>query len=180
MVDIKTNASDTLAAVSAQLEALRSHDYLTYRNGSEIHTRAVTVVTSGNTPYDEIVSEDLYQDIFVDAPLADLASKQFNSTNSYYASVSLSKAIGHIWNGRFSSSQLQIVRTQIAEAHGRGLKARYWDTPGMYPRSSALTWPKAFSFSEMTLTLHSRLAHQSTEPCVGCPDHRRCRCAECR
>ncbi|XMA20486.1 hypothetical protein WAI453_013277 [Rhynchosporium graminicola] len=61
------------------------------------------------------------------------ASTDFNAENSYYASVSLGKAIGHIWFGELSSAQLEIIRGQVRGAHSRGLKARYWDLPA-WPR----------------------------------------------
>ncbi|KAG4432312.1 hypothetical protein IFR05_012219 [Cadophora sp. M221] len=53
----------------------------------------------------------------------------FTPLNSYYASVSLHKAIGRIWRGRLSDAQMAILRGQIRGAHSRGLKARYWDLP---------------------------------------------------
>lgn len=52
----------------------------------------------------------------------------FNSTTSYYASVSFMHSIGFVWRGRLSSKQLNIIRGQIQGAHRRGLKTRYWDT----------------------------------------------------
>ncbi|KAH7305728.1 hypothetical protein BKA65DRAFT_415569 [Rhexocercosporidium sp. MPI-PUGE-AT-0058] len=56
-------------------------------------------------------------------------TSQFSTQNSYYASVSFPKAIGRIWRGRLSNSQMAILRGQIRGAHARGLKARYWDLP---------------------------------------------------
>ena len=53
----------------------------------------------------------------------------FNSTNSYYASVSFGKAVGRMWRGRLSPRQMKIIRGQVRGAHKRGLKARYWDLP---------------------------------------------------
>ncbi|PVH68392.1 hypothetical protein DL98DRAFT_474862, partial [Cadophora sp. DSE1049] len=56
-------------------------------------------------------------------------TSSFTTLNSHYASVSLHKAIGRIWHGRLSPSQLDIIRGQVRGAHRRGLKARYWDLP---------------------------------------------------
>ncbi|RAL58412.1 hypothetical protein DID88_005117 [Monilinia fructigena] len=54
---------------------------------------------------------------------------EFNSLNSYYASVSFNKAVGRIWRGRLSPKQMRIIRGQIRGAHRKGLKTRYWDLP---------------------------------------------------
>ena len=53
----------------------------------------------------------------------------FNSTNSYYASLSFNKAVGRVWRGRLSPRQMEIIRGQVRGAHRRGLKVRYWDLP---------------------------------------------------
>jgi hypothetical protein len=58
-----------------------------------------------------------------------LPTDEFNDQNSYYASVSFGKAVGHVWQGRLSPSQMKVIRGQIRGAHRRGLKARYWDLP---------------------------------------------------
>jgi hypothetical protein len=54
---------------------------------------------------------------------------EYNVANSYYASVSFDKTIGHIWGHRLSESQLKVIRGQIRGAHALGLKVRYWDLP---------------------------------------------------
>ncbi|EXJ84405.1 hypothetical protein A1O3_05072 [Capronia epimyces CBS 606.96] len=57
----------------------------------------------------------------------------YSRANSYYASVSFKSAIGPPWHGRLSSEQIEKLRKQIAGAHSRGLKVRYWGVP---------SWPK--------------------------------------
>ncbi|KAL1965444.1 hypothetical protein VTN77DRAFT_5700 [Rasamsonia byssochlamydoides] len=57
----------------------------------------------------------------------------YNYTNSYYASVDFGKTIGRLQRNRFSQAQLDLIRAQIRAAHQRGLKVRYWGTPG-WPR----------------------------------------------
>lgn len=54
---------------------------------------------------------------------------EFDSTNSYYASVSFNAAVGRVWRGRLSPRQMEIIRGQVRGAHRRGLKVRYWDLP---------------------------------------------------
>ncbi|KIW11947.1 hypothetical protein PV08_09220 [Exophiala spinifera] len=53
--------------------------------------------------------------------------------NSYYASVSFQNSIGYPWQGKLSSKQINKIRKQIAGAHNRGLKVRYWGVPN-WPR----------------------------------------------
>ncbi|KAF2825566.1 hypothetical protein CC86DRAFT_394511 [Ophiobolus disseminans] len=150
LVDFKNDGRDIFPYVSQHLEALREKNYLTYFDGKTTHGRAVTVVATGNAPFDMINANSTYRDIFFDAPLASmpdsdstsiqargggqgtvgtLPNSHFDSTNSYYASVDFRRAIGFVWWGTLSSKQLALVRGQIKGAHQRGLKARYWSTP---------------------------------------------------
>lgn len=54
---------------------------------------------------------------------------EFTPLNSYYASVSFTKAVGILWRGYVTPRQLSIIRGHVRGAHRRGLKVRYWDTP---------------------------------------------------
>ena len=70
VVDIKTEPATTFEMLQRQLEPLREKDYLTYFDGREMHRRAITVVGTGNTPFDLVVSPSrTRRDIFFDAPL---------------------------------------------------------------------------------------------------------------
>jgi hypothetical protein len=171
LVDVKTGGAETWPWVLAQLEPLRERGWLSFVQDNTLHTRPITVVGTGNTPFDVLTRDHTYRDAFFDAPLdtmwesrhgkpsptdlddepddddnsADLSptppkdvgqgfsgvlpDTEFNTTNSYYASVSFSKAVGHIWRRRLSSQQLKTIRGQVRGAHRRGLKARYWDLP---------------------------------------------------
>lgn len=177
---MKTSGVETWPWVLAQLEPLRERGWLTHVINNTVYTRPVTVVGTGNTPFDLLTANSTYRDAFFDAPLNDMwesrqvtvnsaewptsdidvvddsestssrdsttvpvtslkdvgqgqsgvtADTEFNSTNSYYASVSFNKAVGRMWRGRLSPNQLKIIRGQIRGAHRRGLKARYWDLP---------------------------------------------------
>lgn len=70
LVDIKTHGRDTFHKVEEQLEGLRSKGYLTYFNGTHTVPGAITVVGTGNTPFDTLTENSTYRDIFFDAPLA--------------------------------------------------------------------------------------------------------------
>ncbi|KAI4726643.1 hypothetical protein E4T49_05516 [Aureobasidium sp. EXF-10728] len=74
LVDLKTHGPDTFMKVEEQLEGLRAKGYLTYFNGTHTIPGAITVVGTGNTPFDLVIANTTYRDIFYDAPLAMLYS----------------------------------------------------------------------------------------------------------
>lgn len=128
LIDMKSDGFATWSALSAQLEPLREKALLTIHNGSALVPGPVTIVGTGNTPFD-LVLDMTTRDIFFDAPLASLSLGVYNAANSYYASSSLGAAVGKTWFGRLSSRQLRTVEAQTRSARERGLKPRYWDTP---------------------------------------------------
>ncbi|GAA86872.1 similar to An13g01980 [Aspergillus luchuensis IFO 4308] len=149
LIDFKEQPEATWSMVMEQLQPLRDSDYLTYFNGTDVITRPLTVVATGDAPFDRITSNQTYRDIFYDAPLDQLAllppsteqsdrpnpeaDPTYSYKNSYYASVDFRKTIGSLSRNRFSQGQLELVRKQVEAAHARGLKVRYWGTPS-WPR----------------------------------------------
>ncbi|KAI3396171.1 hypothetical protein diail_374 [Diaporthe ilicicola] len=129
LVDVKTAGPQTWTKVVEQLEPLRQRGWLTHFANGTIHQRAVTVVGTGNTPFDLLTSNDTYRDYFFDAPLDRLSESPYDMTNSYFASVSFGSTIGSAWMGKISKEQIRRIRLQVQQAHARGLKARYWDIP---------------------------------------------------
>ncbi|KAH9877972.1 hypothetical protein J1614_003189 [Plenodomus biglobosus] len=69
LVDFKNDGHDIFPVVSSHLSALREKGYLTYYNGSSTTPGPITVVATGNAPFDLIVANTTYRDIFFDAPL---------------------------------------------------------------------------------------------------------------
>ncbi|ATZ58185.1 hypothetical protein BCIN_16g00390 [Botrytis cinerea B05.10] len=129
-LDFKSDGSDLWPHVNQQLEQLRAKNWLTHWNNSSGITWApIIVIASGNAPFDLLVLNTTCRDIFFDAPLDDIENSLYNNTNSYYASVSMSKAIGRPWLWKFSSTQLDKISEQVSAASDKGLKARYWNTP---------------------------------------------------
>ena len=137
LIDVKSNGTTTLPVVLQQLEPLRSRGYLTYFNGSAIIPGPITVVGTGNTPFDLLTTNTTYRDIFFDAPLDQLWGNEdtpsnatlYTAENSYYASVDFASAIGKPSHGILAPEQVDLIVGQAAAAAKRGLKARYWDTP---------------------------------------------------
>jgi hypothetical protein len=130
LVDLKTDGPTTWPWVMKQLAPLRDKGWLSYYEGGQFRQRPITVVGTGNTPFDQIIASGEPRDAFFDAPLDKLEGSSYNWTNSYYASVSFWKAVGAVWwRGRPSDGQLAAIRAHIREARERGLVSRYWALP---------------------------------------------------
>ncbi|KAI9828800.1 MAG: Altered inheritance of mitochondria protein 6 [Thelocarpon impressellum] len=138
LVDFKTPGAKTWPHVLDELAPLRERGWLTRFNGTHVVPGPVTVVGTGNTPFD-LLSNYTSRDLFFDAPLEemyeaeDAPSTVYNYTaeNSFYASTRMASTLGHVaLSGVLDESQLEILRGQVRGAHRRGLKVRYWDLPG--------------------------------------------------
>lgn len=76
LIDFKTDGAATWPAVVKSLAPLRDRGYLTYFNGRDIIPGPVTVVGTGNTPFDLLSANSTYRDIFFDAPLEKLVDDE--------------------------------------------------------------------------------------------------------
>ncbi|QRW18924.1 hypothetical protein RhiXN_00330 [Rhizoctonia solani] len=123
-VDVKTDGNTTWPLVIKQLEPLREGGWLSYWDAETgvLRPGAVTVVGTGNTPFDQIQAHTtLHRDAFYDAPI----------TSFIIASGSLANALGGSMSGStFNDTQIDILARQIQGAHAAGVKVRYWETPG--------------------------------------------------
>merc|ERR1712070_416652 len=69
LVDLKTDGDRTLQHVVQQTAKLRDMGCLSYWDGNRVIPREITLVATGNAPYDAIVANSTYRDVFYDAPL---------------------------------------------------------------------------------------------------------------
>lgn len=130
LLDFKTDGAETWPTVTSQLEPLRKAGFLSHWTAKDgFVSGPITVVGTGNAPFDLLQKNSTYRDVFYDAPLEKLAGGSYNSTNSYLASVSLKKAVGTVHGGKLSDQQKATIETQVKLAESHGLKSRYWDTP---------------------------------------------------
>ena len=143
VIDVKSNGTATFPLIIQQLQSLRSRGYLTYFNGSSLILGPITVIATGNAPFDLLTSNTSHRDIFFDAPLDQFwgddddesipldsnNAERYTYENSYYASVDFAKAIGKPWHGSLAPRQVDTIMVQARAAAARGLKARYWNTP---------------------------------------------------
>lgn len=141
MIDVKENATAAWEIVLDHLAPFRQKGYLRrYENGT-IWPGPLVVVGSGELDLGKLVasSKDAsyydYHDTFLDAPLGELSevstlpwTRTYNTSNSYYASVSFKEAIGPANTG-FSEKQLRTLRWQTNVARSSDLYSRYWDVP---------------------------------------------------
>ncbi|KAL8867320.1 MAG: hypothetical protein Q9174_005739 [Haloplaca sp. 1 TL-2023] len=150
LIDLKTASEDTFPVVLKLLQPLLEAGYLTtWTRDKGLVRGPITVVGTGNTDFMDILSPENSSPraIFFDAPLPGLSNLtpspldlQYNSNNTYYASVSFDVEIGKPWLGMMTQEQVVRVRQQIQGAKIRGLVSRYWDTPAWPVRAKEGVW----------------------------------------
>ena len=69
MIDFKSDGHELWPLIYDSLDILRRKNYLTHWNGTSVVRGPVTIVVSGNAPFQNIVENEHYRDIFFDAPL---------------------------------------------------------------------------------------------------------------
>lgn len=100
-------------------------------NGSTFTSGPVTVVGTGNTPLDQIQGVSS-RDYFYDAPIPTLNTTFSNITSlvSRTANTDFAVNFGPVLDTGLNSTQLALLRSQVAVAHAKGIIVRYWDQPG--------------------------------------------------
>ncbi|KAF2019504.1 hypothetical protein BU24DRAFT_419119 [Aaosphaeria arxii CBS 175.79] len=160
LVDVKTSGPETFAELHAQLQPLRDLDFLTYWNGTERIIRPLTVVASGNAPFESILALDsAHRDIFWDAKLENLFTLNddldvdppiygFNQSNSYFASTRWTNArlfvppLNYTYpeGTKINAYMKDMALPHIEQAKARGLISRFWDTPEGPPNLREIAW----------------------------------------
>jgi hypothetical protein len=133
-IDLKTSADVTWPAVVKALEPLRSGDWLTTYDGKTLRRNPVTVIGTGNTQLSDVLATSP-RDVFFDAPLANLNDakyKDLSEKESPIASTNFAASFGDVRKREMNETQLSTLRSQLDVAHGKGIKARYWNQPN-YP-----------------------------------------------
>ncbi|KAF2748032.1 hypothetical protein M011DRAFT_493929 [Sporormia fimetaria CBS 119925] len=153
LIDFKTDGHETWPVLVEQLRPLHEKGWLSYFNGSHVLPGAITVVGTGNTPFDLVQEMASDRFIFFDAPLESLSSDVYTSENSYYASIELKKAVGSVWLSGFNSGQEETLKKQIEEAGEKGLVSRYWGTPDWPVSRRNKVWVKLMELGVGTLNV---------------------------
>jgi hypothetical protein len=129
LVDLKSNPDKSWPLLLEKLEPLRRKGWLSRVSDGKFVSRPITVVGTGETKFRMVNEDNPSRDVFFDAPLKKLEQGSYNNTNSYYASTSFKKTIGKVRKKGLKAKQLEKIRSQISQAHRRGLKVRYWGIP---------------------------------------------------
>lgn len=125
MIDIKTDAKETYAALAKVLEEYS--DILTVWRDGKTETKAVTVVISGNRDTKSI-GEEKTRYAVIDGRPVDLSGT---------ASADLIPWISDSWKlhfkwagtGAMPEEERKKLRELVAKAHKQGRKVRFWATP---------------------------------------------------
>ncbi|PSR99261.1 PLC-like phosphodiesterase [Coniella lustricola] len=131
-VDVKTDGPSTFPYVVEALQPLRDAGYLSTFNGSVVTSKPITVIGTGNTPLDQVQGVSP-RDYFYDAPIPTLATTFANITAEVSPIASTDFAVQFpdvVSNQGFDALQLALLQAQVAVAHAKGIKLRYWDQPG--------------------------------------------------
>lgn len=125
MIDIKSDAEATGKVLLQLLE--KYQDILTvYENGCTTF-RNVTIVLSGNKPY-ELVRNQQKRFVFIDE---DLRKAAIDSTPDLYpiASCKYSRLLKWKGKGTIPEADLKRLEYYVIEAHKNGRKVRLWASP---------------------------------------------------
>jgi len=157
LIDHKTAGAETFAELYSQLQSLRELDFLSYWNGTDRVMRPLTIVASGNAPFESVTALNAtHRDIFWDAKLNNLISigdnfgveppvYAYNRSNSYFASTEFKNARLYTWHDKSrplpdNPSAKEAAMSQIEQAKERGLVSRYWDTPAGPENLREIAW----------------------------------------
>ncbi|THH11614.1 hypothetical protein EW145_g544 [Phellinidium pouzarii] len=143
LVDIKTDGVEALPFILEALEPLRSRGFLTTFANGTITPAPILVIGTGNSPLEQ-VKELSPRDYFFDAPLDQLTNATLNTTwdvtLSPIASCDYGTAVGWSGIGNITDAQRSAILTLVSDAHARGIKARFWDTPGWPINARTNVW----------------------------------------
>jgi len=126
LIDIKTGANNTYAALKPLLEKYRWM-LSSYDNG-KVTQRAITIVLSGHKPYQMIKSET-NRLAFIDEDLRKTAAD--TTANNVYklASCKYSKMLSWNGDGDFPTVERNKLCAYVTMAHKFGKKVRLWASP---------------------------------------------------
>jgi len=126
MIDIKTEANSTYAALEPLLEKYKSI-LTSYENG-KVTPGKVTVVLSGHKPYSMIQGEEK-RFAFIDEDLRKTARDTSYANVFEMASCKYSKLLKWKGSGTISDNEQRKLCSFVAMAHKCGEKVRLWASP---------------------------------------------------
>ena len=130
LIDFKTSGSALWPYVQSALQPLRERNYLTRSNGTQITRGPITVVGTGNTPFDLVNSEESnsHHDVFFDAPLSDMY-EGINSGDLPNATSTTEDTPGGTTQGDAPSEE-NMKRAETTEVSSENARKRRSDEEG--------------------------------------------------
>jgi glycerophosphoryl diester phosphodiesterase len=126
LVDIKSDAATTYAALKTLLEKYKEM-LSTYENGV-FHERAVTIVLSGNKPFQQS-KDELIRMMFMDESLLSCATNKYKKEFAPLASTHYKLTLNWNGKGKISVSVVEQLLALVETAHQHGKKVRLWAVP---------------------------------------------------
>lgn len=126
LVDIKSDAATTYAALKTLLEKYKEL-LSSYKNGV-FHERAVTIVLSGNKPYQQS-KDELIRRMFMDESLLSCNKNNYAKAFAPLASTHYKHTLNWNGKGKISVSVVEQLLALVETAHQQGKKVRLWAVP---------------------------------------------------
>ncbi|HEY0029820.1 MAG TPA: phosphatidylinositol-specific phospholipase C/glycerophosphodiester phosphodiesterase family protein [Bacteroidia bacterium] len=125
LIDIKSNATDTYRLLSKLLEQYRA--MLTRYEDGKIIAGAVTIILSGNKPYEELQKEKT-RFAFIDQSLLELDQPRQEDL-CLMASTKYSSILKWKGKGLIPAKEKNKLMQLVKQAHEQGKKVRLWASP---------------------------------------------------
>lgn len=137
LIDIKTEGSSTYLELDRHLRRYR-HLFTTYAHG-RVYPGAVTNVISGDRAARTPMEAQTVRRAFYDGRLTDLGTA---APASFVPLISDNWQLNFTWlgEGAFPDAERQKLRDIIGQAHGRGQKVRFWNTPDLAGPARDALW----------------------------------------
>jgi len=137
LIDIKTEGSSTYLELDRHLRRYKNL-FTTYAHG-RVHPGAVTNVISGDRAARIPMEAQTVRRAFYDGRLTDLGSP---APASFIPLISDNWQLNFTWlgEGTFPDAERQKLRGIIGQAHARGQKVRFWNTPDLAGPARDALW----------------------------------------
>lgn len=125
LIDIKTDATETYKELKKYLEKYQS--ILTRYENETISFKAVTVILTGNKPFD-VLQKDTIRNAFIDQSLLSL-DKSFESTLCLMTSTKYSNLLKWKGKGEIPKEEKEKLIALVNQAHQEDKLVRLWASP---------------------------------------------------